>query len=129
MIVQIYEITSVEEAMNVAGVGVDHVGVVVGDGNYENEVKPFKARDIFLSLPEKIKSIALTRLSDVDQITELVREIEPDILHLAGSFEDTLPDHLEMIKKEFPNLEIMRTIPIVGEESVVASMMYDGVCD
>jgi phosphoribosylanthranilate isomerase len=129
MIVQIYEITSVEEAIGVAKTGADHVGVVVGDGDYENEVKPFKARDIFLSLPEKVKGVALTMLSDIGQIVALIKEVEPDILHLAGSLEEILPNHLSEIKKEFPGLEIMRTIPVIGEESVVASLMFDEVCD
>ena len=129
MIVQIYEITSPEEAIRVANMGVDHIGVVVGDGKDENEVRPYKARDIFLSLPEKIKGVALTKIADIAAIKQLVMESEPDILHLAGSFGEILPDYLSEIKKEFPELEIMRTIPVVGEESVVAAMMYDGACD
>jgi len=129
MIVQIYEITSPQEGIQIAKMGADHIGVFVGDGGGENEIRPFKARDIFLSLPEKVKGVALTNHSDTSEIISLAKECEPDILHLAGNFEEIFPDHISKIKEELPGIEIMRTIPVVGEESVVTSLMFDAVCD
>ena len=37
MLVQIYEVTSPEEASALAELGVDHIGVLVGDGEFPRE--------------------------------------------------------------------------------------------
>jgi hypothetical protein len=34
MLTQIYEISSPDEARAVAGIGIDHIGVLVGDGEF-----------------------------------------------------------------------------------------------
>ena len=129
MIVQIYEITTVAEALKLAEMGVDNIGVAVGKGTYVNEIHPYKAKEIFLALPENVKGVALTLLSNLEEIREIVSESEPDILHIATSPESILPQHIEAIKKDYPELEIMRTIPVIGEESVAAAMVYDGLCE
>lgn len=129
MIVQIYEINSVKDALKMAELGVDHVGVVVGNGEYENEVHPYKAKEIFLALPEKVKGIALSLSSDINQISRAITDSEPDILHLATPPKDFLPPQIDNIKKMFPEIELMKTIPVTGEESVATAMVFDGVCD
>ena len=40
MLVQIYEVSSPEEASALAGLGVDHIGVLVGDGSFPRELSP-----------------------------------------------------------------------------------------
>ena len=129
MIVQIYEITNVTEALKVVEMGADNVGVVVGDGTYESEIRPFKAREIFLALPQDKKGVALFLSAEIGTIIQMAREAEPDIIHLAAPPEAILPTQIEEIKKELPEMEIMRTIPVVGEESVAAAMVYDEICD
>ncbi|KKQ43513.1 MAG: N-(5'-phosphoribosyl)anthranilate isomerase [Microgenomates group bacterium GW2011_GWC1_37_8] len=129
MIVQIYEINNVAEALKMAEMGVDHIGVVVGDGSYDVEIKSYKAREIFLALPQDKNGVALFLTSDIDSIIRMVKEAEPDILQLAAPPENILPSQIEDIRTAIPNLPIMRTIPVGGEESVAAAMVYDGVCD
>lgn len=129
MIIQIYEITSVNEALNVASLGVNNIGVVVGDGKYASEIRPYKAREIFLSLPQDKKGVILTFSNDLEQIEKITKDCEPDIIHIAADLEAVMPGDIETLKKKHPKVEIMRTIPIIGEESVVASMMYDGIAD
>ncbi len=128
-LIQIYEITNVNEAIRIAGIGADHIGVTVGDGSYQNEVRPFRAKEIFLSLPKEKKGIARTFSPDPHIIGNIIRQSEPDILHIAANIEDLMPNQIDNLKKEFPSTEFMRTIPVVGEESVVAAMMYDSLYD
>ncbi len=129
MIVQICEITSVNEAVQISGVGADYVGLVVGNIGYANEVRPYKAREIILGIPKNKKSVLLVLSNNVNEIVDTIKETEPNILHISSNLEDILPDQIEQIRKSFPTLEIMRTIPVIGEESVVAAMMYDGLYD
>lgn len=46
MIVQIYEVSSREEAAVLCGVGVDHIGVLVGSGAFPRELSIARAREI-----------------------------------------------------------------------------------
>ena len=129
MIVQIYEITNITDALRICGIGADHIGVVIGDGRNENEVRPYVAKEIFLGLPRDKKGVALTGSSDLIEIKKVITDTEPDIIHLASYSQLISPQDIENIKKEFPKAEVMLSIPVVGEESVVAAMMYDGICD
>lgn len=128
-LVQIYEVTNVNEAIRIAGIGADHIGVSIGEGAYVNEVRPFRAKEIFLGLPKDKKGVAITFSSDLHIIGNVIRSTEPDIIHIACNIDDLMPAQIEPLKKEFPNVEFMRTIPVVGEESVVAAMMFDGSYD
>ena len=47
MLVQIYETQDASEARVLEAVGVDHIGVLVGQGRYARELRPAQARRIF----------------------------------------------------------------------------------
>src|SRR5262249_40933559 len=51
MIVQIYEVTTPAEARALGEMGVDHIGVLVGDGSFPREQTIEKAREIFAAIP------------------------------------------------------------------------------
>ena len=51
MIVQIYEVQTPEEAVALARLGVDHIGVLVGDGAFPRELPADRASAIFAALP------------------------------------------------------------------------------
>jgi phosphoribosylanthranilate isomerase len=65
MLVQIYETSSPEEANALAGLGVDHIGVLVGDGSFPRERTIDNARLIFSAIPPKSVGVALLLSSDV----------------------------------------------------------------
>jgi len=75
------------------------------------------------------KGSALSLSADLKWIREVVSELDPPILHLGALTELLLPAHVQELKKDFPNLKIMRSIPVVGEESVPLAKAYDGVAD
>ena len=64
MLVQIYEVSSPEEANALAGLGVDHIGVLVGDGSFPRERTIDDARLIFSAIPSSSKGLALLLSSD-----------------------------------------------------------------
>ena len=55
MIVQIYEVTSPAEARALGAMGVDHIGVLVGDGSFPREQTIDSARGIFAAVPSESK--------------------------------------------------------------------------
>ena len=46
MLTQVYEISTIEEAASISAIGVDHVGVLVGDGRFPRELPIKAASDI-----------------------------------------------------------------------------------
>ncbi len=59
MIVQIYEISSPEEARLLGDLGVDHIGVLVGHGSFPREQSVDQARLIFSAILPSSKGSAL----------------------------------------------------------------------
>lgn len=131
MIVQIYEVTSVEGAEEIAKVGVDHIGVVILTGKriFDVEVIPTKARKIFASLPKGKKGVALSLSHDLNAITKMIKKAKPNILHLCALSKDISPRDITFLKKRFPWLKIMRTIPVIDGGSIVLAKEYEGIAD
>jgi phosphoribosylanthranilate isomerase len=84
MIVQIYEVTTPAEACVLGAIGIDHIGVLIGEGSFPREQTIDKAREIFAAIPSGSKTSALALSHDVDLIVPLTAALVPDILHLGG---------------------------------------------
>jgi phosphoribosylanthranilate isomerase len=129
MIVQIYEVTTPAEARALGAMGVDHVGVLVGDGSFPREQTIEKARAIFGAIPPGSKASALSLSHDVDLIERLIDALMPDILHLGAAPQHLSPAQLRALKAEFPQITVMRSIPVIDESSIVLARSYDGLAD
>jgi phosphoribosylanthranilate isomerase len=129
MLVQIYEITSPEEAIALAALGVDHIGVLVGDGTFPREQSIETAKSIFSAIPPPAKASALSLSADLDFIETIAVDLEPPILHLGASTDLLVPDHVRELKAKFDSLVVMRSIPVLGEESITIAKSYDGIAD
>ena len=129
MIVQIYEVATPAEAAALARLGVDHVGVLVGDGGFPRELTPAAARAIFDALPARTRRVALALSADPAQIAQIADGARPDILHLGAALELLSVDRVRALKARFPGLPIMRSIPVVDHGSVDAARHYAGVAD
>lgn len=129
MIVQIYEITSLDEARKMAELGVDHIGVLAGEEKHDRELLIEKAKTIFQALPPQTKGIALSLSGDLKEIFNIVEQLDPDILHL-GINEEILPlSKVKEIKEKYPQLEIMRSIAVIDEKSIELAKQYEGAAD
>jgi phosphoribosylanthranilate isomerase len=129
MLVQIYEISSPEEATALGGLGVDHIGVLVGEGEFPRERTIDQARLIFSAIPASSKGVALLLSADVRFIEHVISELKPTILHLGTSTDLLTPSTVRELKKQCRSLTVMRSIPVVGEESIAIAKSYDGVAD
>ena len=129
MIVQIYEVTTPAEARALGAMGIDHIGVLVGDGSFPREQTIDSTREIFAAIASESKTSALSLSDDVDLIVQLTAELMPDILHLGAAPEHLSPAQLRRIKAELPQVSLMRSIPVVDESSIALARSYDGVAD
>jgi phosphoribosylanthranilate isomerase len=128
MLVQIYEISSPEEARAVDELGVDHIGVLVGDGSFPREQPIDRARLIFSAI-STAKGVALSLSADIGLIGHIVAELKPAILHLGAASDLLTPAAVRQLKKRFAALTLMRSIPVVDANSVATAESYDGVAD
>lgn len=129
MIIQIYETQNCEEAKNLIKVGVDHIGVLVGKGEYPREFSSEQAKEILSCVVKPAKKVVLSLSKNLRDIIEIVDKTNPDILHLGTAPESLLPEDVQTLKKQFPNLKIMRSIPVNDEKSIELAKQYDGVAD
>ena len=126
MIVQIYETQHASEARALETVGVDHIGVLVGQGRYARELRPAQARRIFEGIT-KARRVALSLADDLEEVIEVVAQTVPDILHLGTVPEALGPEAVVTLKSRFPDLTLMRTIPVIDEQSLLLAQQYDGL--
>jgi phosphoribosylanthranilate isomerase len=129
VLVQIYEISSSEEAHAIGNLGVDHIGVLVGDGTFPRERSVHQARLIFSAIPSPSRGVALLLSADVQRIEQIISELKPDIVHLGASTDLLTPSAVRRLKKRFGAIPVMRSIPVTGVESVTIAQSYDGVAD
>ena len=122
MIVQIYEIQTPPEAEAMIRLGVDHIGSVILDLSLRRDAILKQTVETVQAAGRKSSLIPL--FNDVDAISEAVDYYQPDILHLC----ETLPagreikqgvfaaaDRQKKLRKRFPELELMRSIPIARQ--------------
>ncbi|MFH1582438.1 MAG: phosphoribosylanthranilate isomerase [bacterium] len=129
MIVQIYEVSNPTEAKKLVEIGVDHIGVLVGKGKYPRELPVEEASVIFQLVPSSTKKVVLSLSNDLEEISEIVEQLNPDILHL-GISEEILPlSKVKEIREKYPDLKIMRSIAVVDEESVKLAEQYEEIVD
>lgn len=130
MITQVYETQSFEEAKKLVDVGVDYVGVLVGiKDEYPGELSLGQAVEVLRGVTGKAKKVVLSLSKILNDIIIIISKTNPDILHLPAEPEDISPTDVKNLKKRFPNIKIMRTIPVVNEGSIEIAKQYDGIAD
>ena len=129
MLTQIYEVSSPEEARAISAIGVDHVGVLVGDGRFPREQPVAAAQEIAAAIAPPAKFVALFLAADPSLIEAWARELRPPIIHLGASPDLLTPAHVAMIKEGVPESALMRSVPICGAGSVSIAQSYDGIAD
>lgn len=129
MIVQIYEINNPKLAKEISEAGVDHIGILIGNGKYPREITIEKAKEIFATVSNKSKKVALTLSNNLEEIFKIVDELKPDILHLG--IDENLLSLIEVkkIRGKYPELKIMRSVAVMGKESVELAKSYEGIAD
>lgn len=129
MLTQIYETASAEEAAALSEIGVDHIGILVGDGTFPREKSIDAACDIAAGIRGGAKSCVLCLSPDLSVIQRVIAALSPDILHLGCAPNLLGPVGVASVKRAHPRQRIMRSIPVVDETSVALARSYDELAD
>jgi phosphoribosylanthranilate isomerase len=129
VLTQIYEVSTPDEARAISAIGVDNVGVLVGDGAFPRELPLATAAAVARGVVPPARFSALFLTGDMALVEAWARELRPDIVHLGASPELLSPADVAALKQRLPGISIMRSIPVTGEESVAVARQYEGIAD
>jgi phosphoribosylanthranilate isomerase len=126
--IQIYTIQSVEEALELADLGVDHIGVTPASRGLPGEIDIKTAYSICKSVKDSLVTVALSVESDINLILSMVKEVKPQILHLCSPEGFITPQSIRDLKEKLYtnniDIEIMQAISVKGFESVENAISY-----
>lgn len=129
MLVQIYEVQTPEEAAALARLGVDHIGVLAGNGAFPRELPADRVRATFAATPPGTRRVALSLSADAGEIARVIEETLPDIIHIGAALELFSVERTRELKAAFPRVQIMRSISIIGAASIGWAKAYEGTAD
>jgi phosphoribosylanthranilate isomerase len=129
MLTQIYEITSAEEAAALSQIGIDHIGVLVGDGSFPREQSVAAAMQIAAAIRPPSKLLALFLTSDMAFVARAAGKLEAALVHLGAAPDLVTPEQVLKLRQALPGVLVMRSVPVTGPESIALAALYDGIAD
>ena len=133
IIIQIYEVQDPGEAQALINIGVDHIGSVIVS---EKEWKvPGVAETIERVRSSPAKSSLITLFNSLDSVLRTLDYYQPDIVHFCEALIDRkdvwnycqkLIRLQENVKKQFPQIMVMRSIPIAqsGKRNLIPTLYF-----
>lgn len=113
MIVQIYTAQSPEEALALADLGVNHVGLTPTTVGLPGQISEQTAAAAAEALRGRAKSVALSVETDVTEIARMAAVVRPDILHLCGEVGAVDPAAVRELRRMIPEgMQIMQAIAV-----------------
>lgn len=129
MFVQIYTAQTTEEALALAELGVDHVGLTPSQLGLPGEIDVATASAASAALRGVATSVALSVSADLDEIVAMAQAVRPDILHLCGLPGDVPPEAVQRLRRMIPHQRIMQAIAVTGPAAVEEAIAYAKVSD
>ena len=109
MLVQIAGVKNLEDAIYCEKVGVDFIGLLVGQTHESSDfISPEKAKDITKNL-KKSKSVIITHLEEAEEIIKLAKKIGCYAIQLHSNINEI---EVEKIVKSLPKIKLLRLIHI-----------------
>ncbi len=118
MIVQIYGITTAEDAALVNEIAPDNVGVVLDEGfDAWDSIDERTIRQVLLEL-DRVDVVALSLAITRDQILKTLEITSPKIVHLVRALGGMSTDAIRSLREEIAPVQLMLTIPVDGPEAI-----------
>jgi phosphoribosylanthranilate isomerase len=115
----------------VAGLGIDHVGLVLDEGGEPtwDAVDLATARAIRAELPPHTKAVALSLATDPDRVRRTVEALDADVVHLARVADRLSPDDLGRLRQALAPVQVMTTVPVRGPDAAHEAERWAAVSD
>ncbi len=117
----------VEDALQAIRLGADAIGLLVGQEHASRDfITPALAASIARQLPPFCAIVLATHINSVKEVLQLANFIGVNALQLHG---DSTPEDIIQIRKNLPNIKIIKSVHVVDNKSTGAVGKYIGVVD
>ncbi len=128
MIVQIYSMTSIGDAIATAAAGAGLIGVVVAEpGIVPEGLAPQAAREILAAIRPRSRGVVMALSDDRDEICAMIDAVRPDVVHLAAR--EIEPEDCAWIRARVAPIQLMRAITVHSEESLADADAHQQMVD
>ena len=118
MYVKICGIRRHEDALIAAELGVDAIGLLVGQRhNSPDFISAAVAREISRTLPPSVEAVLVTHITEVDEIERLLRQSGITAVQVQLHSEITA-DSVANLRTRFPDLKVFKSVHVISAESV-----------
>lgn len=132
VIKQIYSLIEYDEAVKTMEAGANNIGLVPmqNGGVPAHRVPIERVRRIFGECKRRgVTSVAIMLANDPDEMIELAKEIQPDILHIAGDGYAADEAFAARLKEAAPETKLMQAVLVDDESAVDRAKKYAKFCD
>ena len=128
MLVQIYGLTTVADAVDVDRLDVDHIGVVVDEGiDTWDSVDELTAQAIARNVKHS-RLVALSLSTVPNRVVATAALLKPSIVHLARAHQMPTAT-LGKLREQLAPTQVMLTVPVLGEEDLAQATRLAEVAD
>jgi len=128
MVIQIYSMTSVADAVATADAGTDLIGVVVAEpGVVPEAIVESAAREILAAIHPRSRGIALSLSDDRDEICAMADAVRPDVLHIVAR--EIEPEDCAWIRKRIAPVMLLRAIAVRAGETLTEADAHQECVD
>lgn len=130
MLVQIYTAQSAREAVDLAELGVHHIGLTPTTIGLPGQISETVAAEAVQALRGRARSVALSVETELDEIARMAAAVRPDILHLCAEVGAVGPADVRRLRGMLPEgMEIMQAIAVGADGDVEMAVSYAEVAD
>ncbi len=126
---QIYGITTPEDAAVVNALAPDNVGVVLDEGFGTWDGVDEGTAEAIVSELSDVAIVALSLATERDRILRTVETIAPSVLHLVRAGSEIAPEELADLRDEIAPIRLMLTVAVVNQLSVTQAQELSHTAD
>jgi phosphoribosylanthranilate isomerase len=108
MIVQIYGTRLLEDAVALAEMGLDYLGLEIEAG----EAEEARVAGIMEAVRGQVTVVLLPLFKEPAALLEAARRIRPDVLHVSSNVEDLHVDQIGPFREAIHPVRVMKSIPV-----------------
>lgn len=118
--IQMAGIRNLQEALNCISLGVDIIGLLVGQNHNSNDfISVDQAKEITNNITGKAETTLITHLENAEQIIKLAKELNVDNIQLHSFIEEK---EVKKIKDNLPNIKLIRIIHILQDGTILTDI-------
>ena len=117
MVIQIYSMTTIADAVAIAKAGADLIGVVVAEpGLVPEAIDARVAHEILAAIRPRSRGVSLSLSDSREEICAMVDQVRPDIVHIAAREID--PEDCAWIRARVAPVRLLRAIAVRAGETL-----------